>query len=285
MAKKKEITNNISLFDDNDVKTINKNQTKTKQDKNANNVNNSNGRKSSSKLLDNDKRKKDNAKNGVAKSKKVGTDDIRKQSDVKKHISEDGGKTTRGRKKTDSGTTKTDDKSTKPTKSTKSRKSKETKDNKIQVIEPVKEKKKVGPKKWKYGYYKGFEDELVWLDEVGHWVSKSAFTQTDSKHPKYEYANYVQGLDSYYVMFIYKPKEKDNSHIYENLKIANKKLKTKYKTWDELSEHQVLNEDFVTEYKDYINWTKFAFANKNREFSKAFKKKFREKFLILVTAP
>ena len=86
-------------------------------------------------------------------------------------------------------------------------------------------------------------------------------------------------------MFIYKPKEKDTSHIYENLKNANKKLKTKYKTWDELSEHQILNEDFVTEYKDYINWTKFAFANKNREFSKAFKKKFREKFLILVTAP
>lgn len=285
MAKKKEMTNNISLFDDNDVKTVNKKQTKTKQDKNANNVNNSNGRKSSSKLLDNDKGKKDNGENGKSKSKKVGSDDNRKQSVVKKSVSEDGGKTTKRTTKSKSESNAKSKLKSKSDDKPKSRKSKKADEQEVQMVELVKEKKKSGPKKWKYGYCDAFKDNLVWLEEVGHWVSKSAFTQTDFKHPKYEYSNYVQGLDSYYVMFIYKPKEKDTSHIYENLKNANKKLKTKYKTWDELSEHQILNEDFVTEYKDYINWTKFAFANKNREFSKAFKKKFREKFLILVTAP
>lgn len=284
MAKKSSKTtkNSNSLFEDNDI-IINEKQKKTRKNTktdndNNNNNNNSNISKLSGKLLDNDKKPQNLEKNGSTKSKKDRNANVRKQSDVKESIHKGAGKRGKGKSNCADVSTTIDEKP--------KRKSRKSKNDSVEVQKEViikEEKEKSGPKKWKLGYYPNSEDQLVWVEEIGHWVSKSAFTQTDPKKPVYTKDNYVQGLDSYYVMFIYKPIEKDNSHIYENLAKANKTLKRKYKTWKELSEHPNLSEDFVTEYKDYINWTAFLYNNSTREFSKAFRKKFHEKFLILVT--
>lgn len=210
MAKKnKDLVKSVSLFDDEDVKIEKK--TSKKDTKTNDTDNNCRKSKSSNKLQSNTDNKKDskeksrNIKQDSAKStrttdNKSGKSVKGKQSDVKKS---DDRPARKSRAKSKS--------SNEPTKLTKKSKRGSTKENNVQITEQFVEKeteKKVGPRRWKYGFHKGCEDRMVWLEEVGHWVYKSAFHQTDPKRPKYEYSNYIQGLDSYYIMFLYKPKTK-----------------------------------------------------------------------------
>ena len=69
-----------------------------------------------------------------------------------------------------------------------------------------KDKVKVGRKDRKHNWWEGCN--YVWVDGIDHWVARTAFRNEAGVEPKYTLNNYIQGLDSYWVMNCYKPKKK-----------------------------------------------------------------------------
>lgn len=170
----------------------------------------------------------------------------------------------------------------KPSKSKKSQTSKSKKDDvqntEINDASHVK-KSRAGRKDWKHGYMEGLDQ--VWVDGIDHWVSKSAFRNDGNKTPIYTLSNYVQGLDSYWVMRYIPPKVNSKSdNLLENL---NDELDKHYKTWEEASKNWKMTEDVLTKYKDYISWKIFLTeaTKHNRKFTAKFQKRFSAKFMLL----
>lgn len=249
MPRKKKVEENksISLFSDNDiVKTKGKKaevkppKTKKKNDNKGSNTSNSNN--------------KSNITNKINKDDKSTS----KSTSTKRRNS-----------------TKVDDKS----KSNSRKNSKADKNTRIVIETNAEPKIKVGRRDRKHNYIAGFDQ--VWVDGIDHWVSKTAFRNDDkTKNPVYTLDNYVQGLDSYWVLFHHKPTiiESESDKQLENL---NKELKKKYKSWNEASSNYNLSENLVEKYKDYIYWLVFLKSAdiNNRNFSDKFRKKYKDKFL------
>ena len=74
-----------------------------------------------------------------------------------------------------------------------------------EVKKEDKPKVKVGRKDRKHNWWNGCD--YVWVDGIDHWVARTAFRNDKNKEPEYTLNNYVQGLDSYWVMR-YKPNKK-----------------------------------------------------------------------------
>lgn len=72
------------------------------------------------------------------------------------------------------------------------------------ISQQPKQEIKVGRRDRKHNWWKGCD--YVWVDGIDHWVSKSAFRNEVGKEV-YTLNNYVQGLDSYWVLR-YKPEQK-----------------------------------------------------------------------------
>lgn len=175
--------------------------------------------------------------------------------------------------------------STSDAKSTKAKKSKTIK-SKDEIIKPIEvsdnqlqKKTRAGRKDWKHGYMEGLDQ--VWVDGIDHWVCKSAFRNDNNKTPVYTLNNYVQGLDSYWVMRYIPPKV--NSRSDDLLEALNDELNKNYKSWEDASKNWKLSEELLTRYKDYISWKIFLTeaTNHNRKFSAKFQKKFSAKFMLL----
>ena len=56
----------------------------------------------------------------------------------------------------------------------------------------------------------------------------------------------------------------------------NKKHKTKYRTWDDLSKNEDMRESDLIEYENYVNWHIYMKRHNIEEFSKKFQKKMRD---------
>lgn len=140
-------------------------------------------------------------------------------------------------------------------------------------------KPRVGRKDWKHGYMEGLDQ--VWVDGIDHWVCKTAFRNEANKTPVYTLNNYVQGLDSYWVMRYIPPKVNSRSDdLLENL---NNELDKHYKSWEEASKNWKISEEIISRYKDYISWKTFLTeaTKHNRKFTAKFQKKFSAKFMLL----
>lgn len=117
-------------------------------------------------------------------------------------------KSVRKTRQSNNNTTKVADKSKrriskteKNNRSTKNRNKKDTNKlitNNYENKEIITEKTKVGRRDRKHGWYKGLDQ--VWVEGIDHWVCTSAFRNEKGKEPIYSLNNYVQGLDSYWVM-------------------------------------------------------------------------------------
>lgn len=235
-------------------------------------------------LFDTDISIKEKKKNGTKHSKSNSKSSNTDSSNISNKINNKNNKKVR---KLDADSTKVDDKS--KSKSTKEsnprstrRKSTEksnTTNTKIESQSKIEEKKiKVGRKTSKNNWWNGCD--YVWVDGIDHWVAKSAFRNEDKNNPVYTLQNYVQGLDSFWVMR-YKP----GNFMTESEKALialNSQLKTKFKNWEEVSKYQKLKEDIIEKYKDHIIWYYLLIESEknNREFSDKFKKKFSDKFKL-----
>ncbi len=62
------------------------------------------------------------------------------------------------------------------------------------------------------------------------------------------------------------------------LEEINKKLKTKYSYWDELSKNQTLTEALLIEYEPYVNWQMYLSHHRDAKFSEKFMKKMKDHF-------
>lgn len=139
-------------------------------------------------------------------------------------------------------------------------------------------KQKVGRKDRKHNWWEGCD--YVWVDGIDHWVSKTAFRNDTKSEPVYTLNNYVQGLDSYWVLR-YIPPQQINESV-TTLEMLNKELKKKFKSWIEVSEYSKLDEYIIEKYKEHISWYHLlATSNKNnRIFTDKFKHKFIDKFKL-----
>lgn len=249
MARKKKVEENksISLFNDNDiVKTKGKKaEAKTSKTKKKNDCKSSNINNSNN---------KSNTTNKINKNNKSTS----KSTSTKRRNS-----------------TKIDDKS----KSNSRKNSKADKNTRTVVETSTKPKVKVGRRDRKHNYIAGFDQ--VWVDGIDHWVSKTAFRNDDMKNPVYTLDNYVQGLDSYWVVHHHKPTliEFEADKQLHNINIE---LKKKYKSWNEVSKNYNLSENIIEKYKDYIYWLIFLKSAdlNNRVFSEKFRKKYKDKFTM-----
>ena len=187
-------------------------------------------------------------------------------------------------RKVDSDTTKIANKSSKRNKSVADKnESKQStrniKSDKSKDCEIDKPSLKVGRKDRKHNWWPNCD--YIWVDGIDHWVSKTAFRNDGKGTPEYTIHNYVQGLDSFWVLK-YKPKMSISKYD-EILNSACEELGKKYNSWEELSKNIKLNEKFLTKYKNYIRWSIFINECKknNREFSNKFIKKFSDKFSMV----
>lgn len=165
-----------SLFDFDDVKTK-----KTKKDECGSNTNKSKSIVKSN-SSDNVKKESKKSSNSIRKSTKVNSDTTKvstKSKGSSKKTNERAGKTKSRNNKTE----KRIDTTIKPAN--------------VKVEQPI-ETKKVGRRDRKHNWWKGCD--YVWVDGIDHWVSKTAFRNDNTKNPIYTLQNYVQGLDSYWVM-------------------------------------------------------------------------------------
>ena len=252
MAKKKVEAK--SLFSNDDLAI------KNKKPKNGN-TSNINTCASSNNHVDNNSTKSENSTNSkrLSRSNKNTTKDSSKSSSGKR----------KGDNKIGSDTCKSET-------SKRRNKAKEiVEDTKIE-IEP--QKIKVGRKDRKHNWWPGCD--YVWVDGIDHWVSKTAFKQDNNKTPIYTLSNYVQGLDSYWVMR-YKSQHINESH--ERLKRANEELNTNYKTWGELSTNSNLSEEFVIKYENNIAMLVFLThcREDGRKLSNKFLKRYKDKVKML----
>lgn len=187
-VKKENIKSNSglksnSLFDFDDIKTK-----KTKKDECRSNTNKSKS-VSKSNSCDNVEKKSKKDSRSSGKSTKV-------NSNTAKVITKSKGSTKKaneGARKTKSRNDKTEKRIDTTTKSTGGK-----------VEQPI-ETKKVGRRDRKHNWWKGCD--YIWVDGIDHWVSKTAFRNDNPKNPIYTLQNYIQGLDSYWVMR-YIPKKK-----------------------------------------------------------------------------
>lgn len=132
--------------------------------------------------------------NSTKKKQKTDTKKCRKHNDTTKIIDkpkQQNSRTSKDNNKPKKRTTKDSNKSTQ----TKSKNEK-----------PITLKVKVGRKDRKHNWWDGCG--YIWVDGIDHWVSKTAFRNEPGIEPKYTLSNYVQGLDSYWVMNCYRPKKK-----------------------------------------------------------------------------
>ena len=165
-----------SLFDFDNIKTK-----KTKKDECGSNTNKSKSVNKSNSCDNVDKKSKKSISN-IRKSTKVNSDTtkvITKSKRSSKKTNERAGKTKSRNNKTE----KRIDTTIKPAS--------------VKIEQPI-ETKKVGRRDRKHNWWKGCD--YVWVDGIDHWVSKTAFRNDNTKNPIYTLQNYVQGLDSYWVM-------------------------------------------------------------------------------------
>lgn len=204
--------------------------------------------------------------------------------DISSKSSSKNGKSTR---KVDDKSTKINDKSkSKPAEKSKTRttnrkstKKSNTTDTEITPkLNQDDQKIKVGRRDRKHNWWPGCD--YVWVDGIDHWVAKTAFRNEDKNNPVYTLQNYVQGLDSYWVLR-YKP-ETLISESEKALIAINTELKTKFSSWDEVTSYKKLTEELIEKYKDFISWYHLiSIATKNNKtFSDKFKKKFADKFRL-----
>lgn len=148
------------------------------------------------------------------------------------------------------------------------------------LVEPQKNQN-VGRKDWAHNWFDGCD--YVWVDGIDHWISKTAFKNEPGKTPIYTLDNYVQGLDSYWVL---RYKSDIVNESTKKLSEANKSINKDYKSWTELSKDPTLTEQFVNAYAEYISILMFVNSCKkaNRTLSQNFLKRHKDiiKFIYVI---
>lgn len=224
-------------------------------------------------------------KNDNTKRNKFSTNTI--DTSIVDISSKSSSKNSKSVRKVDDKSTKINDKSkSKPTEKSKTRtanrkstKKSNTTDTEItSKLNQDDQKIKVGRRDRKHNWWPGCD--YVWVDGIDHWVAKTAFRNDTNSEPVYTLNNYVQGLDSYWVLR-YIPPQQINESI-TTLEMLNKELKKKFKSWIEVSEYSKLDEYIIEKYKEHISWYHLlATSNKNnRIFTDKFKHKFIDKFKL-----